>query len=82
MCECVLRLCNLLAGQTDGVDLIGEGDWPSHVQESDVTVQIDLPVILWVDDDFIDRHNPLSSTLKPGQFHKHSHQFCFNLRNS
>lgn len=63
----VLRLGNLLAGQADGVDLIGERDRPSHVQQSDVSVQIFPPVVLRVDDDFIDRHDLLSGALKPGE---------------
>lgn len=64
----VLHLGDLLVGQADGVDLIGECDWPSHVQQGDVTVQIFLPVVLRVDDDFIDGHDPLCAALKPGTF--------------
>ncbi len=80
MCVGVLHLGDLLAGQADGVDLIGECDWPSHVQQSDVTVQIFLPVVLWVDDDFVDGHNQLSAALKPGKFCKYLCQSRYAVR--
>lgn len=62
-----LRLGDLLGGQADGGDLIGKGDGPSQVQQSNVTVQIFLPVVFGMDDDFINGHNLLSATLKPGE---------------
>lgn len=34
----VLRSGDLLAGQADGMDLIGESDGPPEVQQSDVPV--------------------------------------------
>lgn len=67
MVVCVLQLGDLLAGQADRVDLIAERDWPSHVQQSDVTVQVFLPVVLGVDDDFINRHDLLNTALEPGE---------------
>lgn len=69
MCSCVvfvLRLGDLLGGQADGVDLFGECDWPFHVQQRNVAVQIFPPVVLGVDDDFVDAHDLLNATLKPG----------------
>lgn len=47
------------------MDLIAQRDRPSHMQQSDVTVQIILPVVLWMDDDLIDRHNLLGFRFKP-----------------
>lgn len=61
----VLQLGDGLAGQADRMDLISERDRPSHVQQSDVTVQVFLPVVLGVDNDFINYHNLLNATLKP-----------------
>lgn len=72
----VLRPGDLLAGQADGIDLICECDRPSHVQQSDVPVQIFLPVVLWVDDDFINCDDLLCSGLIPGQCRQYSHQSC------
>lgn len=63
----VLHHGDLLVGQADGVDLIAECDWPSQFQQGDVTVQVFLPVVLWVDDNFTDGHDPLSAALKPGE---------------
>lgn len=60
-----LLLGHLPVGQADGEDLIGERDRPSHVQQSDVTVQVFLPVVPGMDDDLIDRHDPLGAALKP-----------------
>lgn len=62
-----LQLSHVPAGQTDGVDLVGKHDGPSHVQQSDVPVQILPPVVLGVDDDIINRHDLLDATLKPGK---------------
>lgn len=61
----VLQLGDRLAGQADRMDPISEYDRPSHVQQSDVTVQVFLPVVLGVDNDFINCHNLLNVTLKP-----------------
>lgn len=66
-----LRPGDLLAWQADGEDLIGERDWPSHMQQGDVTVQIFLPVVLWMNNDFIDRHDLLEAALKPGKLSKY-----------
>lgn len=68
----VLRLGNLLGGQADGGDLIGKCDGPSQVQQSDVTVQIFLPVVFGMDDDFINCYNLLNATFKPGKLRKYS----------
>lgn len=68
----VLHPGNLLVGQADGGDLIGECDWPSHAQQSDVTVQIFPPVVLGMDNDFFNRHNLLDATLKSGKLCKYS----------
>ena len=62
----VLRPGNLLAWQADGVDLIGEHNRPPQVQQSNVPVQIFLPVVFGVDNDLINSHDLLSVTLKPG----------------
>lgn len=49
------------------MDLIGEDDWLSQVQQSDVTVQVFPPVVLGVDDDLVDRHDLLNAALKPAK---------------
>lgn len=72
----VLLPGDLLVGQADGVDLIGEHDWFSQFQQGDVTVQVFLPVVLRVDDDFTDGHDPLSVALKPGELLEISHRSC------
>lgn len=61
----VLHVYDVLGGQADGVDLIGELDRFLHVQQSDVSVQILFPVILRMDDDFINSHNLLYTSLIP-----------------
>lgn len=62
------------------MDLIGERDRPSHVQQSDVAVQIFLPVVLRVDDDLIDGDDLLGVAFKPAKFCKRSRQSRSNLR--
>lgn len=47
------------------MDLIGEADRFLQVQQSDVSVQILFPVILRMDDDFINSHNLLCASLIP-----------------
>lgn len=65
MQKLLLHPGDLLVGQTDGVDHIAEWNWPSEVQQSDVTVQVLLPVVLWVDDYLVDHHYLLDALLKP-----------------
>ncbi len=72
----VLHPGDRLVGQTDGVDLIGESDWFSQFQQGDVMVQVFLPVILWMDDDFTDGHDHLSAALKPGGLLEISQRSC------
>lgn len=74
---CLLKLLlhpgHLLVGQADGVDHVGEGNLSSQVQQSDVTVQVLLPVVLWVDDYSVDHHDLLDAIFKPGHMRKDSH---------
>lgn len=65
MQKLLLHSGDLLVGQTDRVDHIAEWNWPSEVQQSDVTVQVLLPVVLWVDDYLVDHHYLLNALLKP-----------------
>lgn len=50
------------------MDPVTQYDRPSQVQQSNVTVQVFLPVVLWVHDDFIDGHDLLNTPFKPGKF--------------
>lgn len=47
------------------MDLIGEDDRFLQVQKSNVSVQILFPVILRMDDDFVNSHNLLCASLIP-----------------
>lgn len=71
---CLYRLLlhpgDLLVGQADGVDHVVEWNLPSQVQQSDVTVQVFLPVVLWVDDYLVDHHDLLDAMFKPGHMRK------------
>lgn len=60
-----LLLCNVLGGQTDRVDLIRKNDRLLHVEKSNVSVQVFLPVIFRVDNDFINGYNLLNASLIP-----------------
>lgn len=55
-----------LVGQADGVDHVAERNWSSQVQQSDVAVQVLLPVVLWVLDYLVDGHDLLDALFKPG----------------
>lgn len=61
---------DLLVGQADGVDHVGEWSWSSQVQQSDVPVQVLLPVVLWVDDYLVDHHDLLDALFEPGHMRK------------
>ena len=61
----VILLCDLLGRQTHGVDAVVKLHRPLEVQKGDVTVQVLLPVVLRVDDDFIDRNNLLLTLFIP-----------------
>jgi len=60
-----LLLCDALGGQTDRMDLIRKDYRLLHVQKSNVSVQVFLPVVFRVDNDFINGHNLLSAPLIP-----------------
>lgn len=45
-----------------------QNHWPSQVQQGDVTVQIFLPVVLRVHNDFINGHDLLNALFKPRKF--------------
>ena len=61
----VVLLGDLLGGQTHGVDAVVKLHHPLEVQQGYVAVQVLLPVVLWVDDDFIDRNNLLLTLFIP-----------------
>lgn len=62
----LLHLGDLLVGQADRVDHVAEWNLSSQVQQSDVTVQVLLPVVLWVDNYLVDHHDLLDALFKPG----------------
>lgn len=47
------------------MDLVSECDWPSQMQQRDITVEIFLPVVLWVNDDLVNRHDLLNVAFIP-----------------
>ena len=61
-----LRIGYLLARHADRMNLISEINWLFHVQQSNVSVQVDPPVIFGVDDNLINGHNLLGASFKPG----------------
>lgn len=73
MYKLLLHPGDLLVGQADGVDHVGERNLSSQVQQGDVTVQVLLPVVLWVDDYAVDHHDLLGAIFKPGHVCKDSH---------
>lgn len=56
-----LRLGNCLAWKADRIDLIREVNWLSHVEQGDVTVEIVFPVVLRMNNNFVNSNNFLSS---------------------
>lgn len=50
------------------MDPVAQYDRPSQVQQSNVTVQVFLPVVLGVHNDSIDGHDLLKTAFKPGKF--------------
>lgn len=62
------------------MNLISESNGPPHVQQSDVPVQVLLPVVLGVDNYLINGHNLLCALLKPGIRMKYGmSQECFGM---
>lgn len=54
------------------MDPVIQNHWSSQVQQGDVTVQIFLPVVLGVHNDFINGHDLLCVAFKPGKFNSDS----------
>lgn len=63
------------------MDPVAQYDWPSQVQQSNVTVQVFLPVVLGVHNDFIDGHDLLNTTFKPEKFKSKNH-WCKKMMES
>lgn len=62
----VLLHGHLPGGEADRVDRVAEDQRTSQVQQGDVPVQVLLPVVPRVDDDFADGHDLLDAALEPG----------------